>query len=141
MLFILVMDVFNTLIQRASDEGLLHPLSNRPLRHRVSLYADDVVLFIRPVISDLELIQDIMHLFGAASGLKMNIQKSSVVPIQCLKEDLAVVQRILPCELIEFSCKYLGLPLSIRKLTKDQIQPIIAKIVDQLPGWKAELMT
>lgn len=41
MLFILVMDVFNTLIQRASDEGLLHPLSNRPLRHRVSLYADD----------------------------------------------------------------------------------------------------
>jgi len=35
----------------------------------------------------------------------------------------------------------LGLPLSIKKLTKDQIQPIIDKIADQLPRWKADLMT
>jgi hypothetical protein len=32
-------------------------------------------------------------------------------------------------------------PLSLHKLTLVQIQPIIDKIPDQLPGWKAELLT
>lgn len=42
---------------------------------------------------------------------------------------------------MEFPCKYLGVPLSIHKLTKAQIQPIIDKVADQLPGWKADLLT
>jgi hypothetical protein len=37
--------------------------------------------------------------------------------------------------------KYLGLPLSLRKLSSDSIQPIIDSIADQLPGWKADLTT
>jgi hypothetical protein len=32
-------------------------------------------------------------------------------------------------------------PLSLQKLTKAQIQPIIDKVADQLPGWKADLLT
>jgi hypothetical protein len=33
------------------------------------------------------------------------------------------------------------LPLSLKKLAKEQIQPIIDHIADQLPWWKADLMT
>jgi hypothetical protein len=46
MLFILVMDVLNWLFTRASEAGLLQPLSRRPIQHRISLYADDVALFL-----------------------------------------------------------------------------------------------
>jgi hypothetical protein len=35
----------------------------------------------------------------------------------------------------------LALPLSLKKISKSQVQPIIDKIADQLPGWKADLMT
>lgn len=38
-------------------------------------YADDVVIFIRPVASDLELISTTLHVFGTANKLKTNIQK------------------------------------------------------------------
>ena len=31
--------------------------------------------------------------------------------------------------------------LSIRKLTKTDLQPIVDKIADMLPGWKAALMS
>ena len=51
------------------------------------------------------------------------------------------MHNLLPCALTDFPCKYLGLPLSLKKLTKDQIQPMIDRVADQLPGWKAELMT
>jgi hypothetical protein len=43
--------------------------------------------------------------------------------------------------LLDFLCRYLGLLLSLRKLTKEQLQPIIDRFVDQLLGWKAELLT
>jgi hypothetical protein len=39
MLFILVMDVLNLIVTRASNEGLLQPLSSQSIQHRVSLYA------------------------------------------------------------------------------------------------------
>jgi len=64
-----------------------------------------------------------------------------VLPIRCGDAELAVVHNLLPCALTDFPCKYLGLPLSLKKLTKDQIQPMIDRVADQLPGWKAELMT
>jgi hypothetical protein len=44
MLFILAMDVLRFLISKAESVGLLKPLPTRTLQHRVSFYADDVVL-------------------------------------------------------------------------------------------------
>ena len=35
----------------------------------------------------------------------------------------------------------MGLPLSLRRLTKEHVQVIIDRIADQLPGWKADLLT
>ena len=52
MLFILVMDVLYHMVKKASEEGLLQPLSRRALQHRISLYADDVVIFLQPSASD-----------------------------------------------------------------------------------------
>jgi len=141
MLFILVMDVLCHLIRKASEEQLLQPLARRALQHRISLYADDVVLFLGPTADDIGITLDILQLFDNASGLTTNLQKSSVLPIQCNDFDIATLQESLPCQIAEFPCKYLGVPLSPHKLTKAQAQPIVEKIVDRLPSWKAELLT
>jgi hypothetical protein len=82
-----------------------------------------------------------LQLFGDALGLKTNVQKSNVLPIRCAEEDLALIQNLLPCQVMNFPCKYLGLPLTIKKLTKEQVQPTIDRVADQLPSWKAYLMT
>jgi hypothetical protein len=50
-----------------------------------------------------------------------------------------MVHQLVPCQLLEFPCRYLGLPLTLKKPTRDQIQPFIDRIGDQLPGWKADL--
>ena len=82
-----------------------------------------------------------LHLFGASSGLQHNESKSNVYPIQCSVEDITVTQNLLPCALSVFLCQYLGLPLSLVKLTKDQVQPFVDNIARQLPNWKADLLT
>jgi hypothetical protein len=140
MLFILVMDVLALLVQRASEQEYLQPLSVRQLKHRILLYADNAVIFLRPDPADISLVLDILNLFGKASGLQTNIQKSSVVPIRCDEQSLIAPKELLPCEFVDFPCKYLGLPLSIKKLPKSHFQSIVDRMASMLPGWKAELM-
>jgi hypothetical protein len=67
------MDVLNLMVTKASTDGLLQLLSSCSIQHRLSLYADDVVIFLRPAASDIDLTVRILHLFGAALGLKTNI--------------------------------------------------------------------
>jgi hypothetical protein len=73
--------------------------------------------------------------------LRNNAQKSSIFPIQCSNEERSLVQQLLPCQISDFPCCYLGLPLSLKNLTRNQLQPFFDKIADQLPGWKADLLT
>jgi hypothetical protein len=86
------------------------------------------------------LIKEILRIFGAASGLVINIRKSSVTPIRCQEQDMKVVQNALPCSMENFPYMYLGQPLSVRKLSKNDFLWLIDKIADYLPGWKAALM-
>jgi hypothetical protein len=53
MLFILVMDVLSLLVQWSSKEAHLQPLSVKQLKHRILLYADDAVIFLRPDPADI----------------------------------------------------------------------------------------
>jgi hypothetical protein len=44
-------------------------------------------------------------------------------------------------EMVHFPCKYLGVPLSIHKMKKSELQPQVNGVVDRLPTWKSWLMS
>jgi oligoribonuclease (3'-5' exoribonuclease) len=71
--------------------GLLQPILRRGNDQRLSLYADDVVMFVHTHRNELLLIKEILRFFGATSGLVTNIRKSSVTPNRCQEQDLEVV--------------------------------------------------
>jgi hypothetical protein len=56
------------LVTRAAEAELLMPLFRRLIQHRISLYADDVALFIQPTAADISLTLRFLELFGDASG-------------------------------------------------------------------------
>jgi hypothetical protein len=97
-------------------------------------------LFVRPLFGDLCVIRDLLHCFGHISGLRTNLIKSSATRIQCSNDDIALTYEILSCAVQNFPCTYLGLPLSIHKLSKTDYLPLIDKVADKLPGWKAPLL-
>jgi hypothetical protein len=51
--------------------------------------------------------------------------------IRCGDQEF-VLQNMLPCEVDVFHCRYMGIPLAIKKLSKDHVQPTIDKIANQL---------
>lgn len=112
----------------------------RGFSQRISLYADDVILFLQPRSEEVTLEMELLLVFGEALWLVTNIQKCSLTPIQCDKQDVSVVQEVMPCNVVDFPCKYLGLQLSVKKLTKNQWFALIERIADQLPGRKAALI-
>lgn len=68
MMFILAMDVLGALVSRAEHLHLLRPLPLHNAGKRVSVYADDVVLFASPDPTELDFVKRLLHSFGVASG-------------------------------------------------------------------------
>lgn len=60
MLFIFVMDILNLFISQATMDGHLQLLSSRSIQHQLSLFADDVVLFLRPMANDIDITTSIL---------------------------------------------------------------------------------
>jgi hypothetical protein len=42
----------------------------------------------------------------------------------------------MECQLAPFPVKYLGVPLSTRRLTAVAFQPLVDRLADKLPTWK-----
>jgi hypothetical protein len=139
MLFVLVMDVLRSLFKLAENRGLLHDLDDANVRCRLSIYADDVVLFVRPLEEDLKCVRLILDCFGAASGLESNMHKSCVIPIGCDGSAMQEGCRTLRCAPAAFPCTYLGLPVSDKKPRRSDLMIWADKIADRLPNWKAHI--
>jgi hypothetical protein len=126
------MDILSAMFRAAEHAGVLAELTAAGLMHRVSLYADNIVVFARPEDGELVAARDILECFGAASGREVSYTKSSIASIRCSDDLVAGVAPILQCPTRPLPCTYLGLPLSIRPLTKTELQPLIDKLASKL---------
>jgi hypothetical protein len=83
LLLVLAMDVLNALFKHADESRLLTPLQPRVMKYRVFLYADDLVIFLAPILQDVRAVRAILDIFAASSGLCTNVAKCSLSPIRC----------------------------------------------------------
>lgn len=79
-LFIIAIDTLQKVLELATMDGALSPLRGRNAKLRLSLYADDAVIFLNPIRSEVRALFEILVNFGKATGLKLNLQKCTVAP-------------------------------------------------------------
>ena len=113
-LFILAIDPLQRLLNLAPEAGILSKVARDRARMRISLYADDAVIFLRPDKQEVKALARLLNLFGQVTGLQMNVHKSSIAPIRCDGIDLDDILAGIPAARATFPIKYLGLPLSTR---------------------------
>jgi hypothetical protein len=99
-----------------------------------ALYADDAVIFLRPCNLDIIVIRRVLDMFGHVSGLQTNLSKSSY------EEELTATTNALSRSVKAFPCTYLGLPHTIGRPTKEVLLPLVDKVANYLPRWKASLL-
>ena len=62
------------------------------------------------------------------------------MPIRCQQLHIDEVTGVFPCQVMHFPCPYLGLPLSYKRPSRAALQPVLDKIINRCPTWKANLM-
>jgi len=102
MLFVLAMEVFNHVLSWLDSVGMLAKLGLAGQVQRVNLYADDLVMFLAPLDQDLHALKSCLRIFGAASGLFANLDKSVATPLHCSEANIALVRQILDCRVEDF---------------------------------------
>jgi hypothetical protein len=77
LLFVAGMEVIIGLVGKAVEESMYQNLARISALQRISVYADDVVLFLKPDNAELQATKEILTMFGEASGLKVNYRKTT----------------------------------------------------------------
>jgi len=105
------------------------------------MYADDAVIFIKPAGRDISNLALVLKNFGEVTGLTTNLLKTSVTPTSCEGMNLDDILAGFPVVRTSFPTKYLGLPLTIRRLRKSDFQLLLEKATSKLAGWHGRHLT
>jgi hypothetical protein len=104
-------------------------------------YVDDALLFLRHSYEDATHLKWIMVCFELISGMKINYSKSGMVPVNLDEDETLHYSRIFCCKVGSFLFKYLGVPLHYENFRREDIQPIVDKAINRIPGWKGRSLS
>jgi hypothetical protein len=134
MLFVIGMQVLTCLVTKAVEEEIVSNLAGITAMQRISIYADDGVVFLKPLPQERVTIKRLFEMFGEASGLRLNYTKTSATLIRGTAEEESRVQEHLGCQCIPFPIRYLGLQLALRPLTRAEWQPLLDSVIKVVPA-------
>jgi hypothetical protein len=129
LLFVLAADFLQTLLNAACISGDLRlPI---PLRSDqdfpILQYADDTLIFMQGDTDQLIYLKNLLNKFGESTGLKVNYDKSFMVPINLQEQKFDELANVFGCSKGSFPFTYLGLPLSIARPSVDDFWPLVTK--------------
>ena len=144
-LFVMGMEVLSILIRRAMEGGFISGCKIQRNRGRAVhiahlLFADDTIVFCEAKKEYLTNLSWILFWFEAASGLKINLAKSEVIPVGEVQriEELAVE---LGCRVGKLPSIYLGLPLGVPNKATYGWDGIEERTRRRLALWKSQYIS
>jgi len=128
LLFVLAADLLQSILNKAKQIGLLRlPLPLSCEDFPVIQYADDTLIVMEGDPKQLFFLKVVLHAFADSTGLKVNYNKSFMVPINIPEERFNVLVNTFGCEKGSFPFTYLGLPLGTTKPKVEDFLPLITK--------------
>ncbi|XP_019235766.1 PREDICTED: uncharacterized protein LOC109216090 [Nicotiana attenuata] len=104
-------------------------------------FADDLLLFAKGDLESITAMFQYFSQFSEASGLQANLGKSSVYFGGVKQEMKKQIIDHLGFAHGELPFKYLGIPLSTKKIALIQWQPLVEKITAKITSWTAKKLS
>jgi hypothetical protein len=110
LLFVLAVDFLQSMINKAKDMGLLNLpiLSIANPDFPVIQYADDTLVLIEGDTRQIFFLKSLLNSFSMATGLKVNLAKSMMIPINVPDEKLDILATTFGCSKGSLPFTYLG---------------------------------
>lgn len=105
------------------------------IKHQVSLYADDLLLYVNDPVANIPHILTVLNSFGRLSDYKLNISKSEFFPVNQLA--ISIPPSTIPFKIAEFGFKYLGITItrSIRTMLDKNFSLLTTIVKCDLQRW------
>jgi len=104
-------------------------------------YADDTLLFLKNDINQAKHFKYLLACFEQLSGLAINYDKCNLLTLGMIEEESNHFSRLFCYAIGSFPIKYLGVPLHFTRLRREDIQPVVDKLVKRIAGWKDKLLS
>jgi len=104
-------------------------------------YADDTILFSKADESALRNLKCILMWLEQVFGMRVNFHKSELVPMNLEPDEAHRLAHIFSCPLGSFPLKYLGVPLHFENLCREDVQPLVDKILKRIARWRGKLLS
>lgn len=129
MLFVIAADLLQSITSDMLARGELSlPISTNDPDFPIVQYADDTLLILPAVDSQLLALKDMLIDFQASTRLKVNFQKSCILPINVEASETARLASLFGCQVGTLPFTYLGLPVGT---TRPKIQGLVP-VVDRM---------
>jgi hypothetical protein len=104
-------------------------------------YADDTLIFSSCELRCVRNLKGVLSLFEILSGMRINFHKSELIPLNVDDDRIHEIAHQLHCHVGCLPFKYLGVPLHYEKLKREDLQPILDKLIKMMAGWRGKLLT
>ncbi|XP_026410319.1 uncharacterized protein LOC113305513 [Papaver somniferum] len=136
-LFILVVEVLSLMMKRVASLNLIYgfkPSAEADFEINHLQFADDLIVFLDDNCEQVNNLKNVLLGFELVSGLKVNFQKSALVPVgdAVNASDGAV---IFGCSITSFPMKYLGIPLGSKSKAVGVWDTILQNFEKKLSMW------
>ena len=145
LLFVIVMEAFSRMMDKAVDGGLLfgflvggRGINTLMMPHL--LFADDTLIFNAADHEQILHLRYVLTWFEAIIGLCVNLGKSELVFVGGVP-DIEGLANILGCKIAGLPMQYLGLPLGTKFKSKEIWNPILEKAERRLARWKRSYLS
>ncbi|KAL0914301.1 hypothetical protein M5K25_014637 [Dendrobium thyrsiflorum] len=130
------MDALSSLLEEGNFVGAR--IGNRNINHL--LYADDLLVFGVPSITNCQNLMVILNTFAAASGLYINSEKSTLLTSKSIPHS-DDIRSALNLHNSKDVITYLGIPIAYKRLKISDFHLFMEKVTKNLSGWNANLLS
>lgn len=142
LLFVIMIEYLNIcLVKLQKNPTFQHHARCKSLGLTNLTFADDILLFCRGGPKSVELMMDVFQLFSDSTGLIFNPSKCRAFYGNVDQDSITRIKKITGFEHGSFPVRYLGVPLSSKRLNIQHYHPLIDKITTRVRHWTAKLLS
>ena len=128
LLFIAGAELMQAVVNKEFQEGRLQLPIPCGGYFPIIQYADDTILVMQASNTQVAHLKNILLDYATSTGLKINFQKSSLIPINITNQRAQELADIFGCEIAKMPFTYLGLPMGSTKPTVTDLLPLVDRV-------------
>nr|GEX64124.1 hypothetical protein [Tanacetum cinerariifolium] len=141
---ILVMESLHVSFQKLIDRGMFDPIflgkeNWVPISHL--FYADDAMFIGKWSRSNANVLMMMLHYFSLASGLKVNVHKSSIYGVGVRQADVQHMAENFGCISNNLPFTYLGVKVGVNMMRLNSWSDVVKNVSNKLSNWKAKTLS